>query len=182
MMSSKFYRRLGVIGLLYGLLAACASKVPMDLRQQIPDAPQQGQVQSEPGRYIGQEIRWGGEILGLRNGLDSTELEIFSRALFNDGEPRTDGGDGVRFIARVQGFLDPAEYRPGKRIAVRGRLDQAVTRPVGEFPYLYPVVNVEVFHLWPKFEPPPQVIWVRDPFYDPWWPWRPYPARPYHRW
>jgi len=64
---------------------------------------------------------------------------------------------------------------------VRGRLDEAVTRPVGEFPYLYPVVNVEVFHLWPKFEPPPQAVWVQDPFFDPWWPWRPYPYRP-HRW
>jgi outer membrane lipoprotein len=87
----------------------------------------------------------------------------------------------VRFIARVPGFLDPAEYRAEKRMTVRGRLDEAVTRPVGEFPYLYPVVNVEVFHLWPKFEPPPQAVWVQDPFFDPWWPWRPYPYG-LHRW
>lgn len=180
-MSSQLFRRLGITGLFCGLLTACASKVPVELRHQIPNAPPQGRVQSEPGRYLGQEVRWGGEILGLRNGVDSTEVEIFGRALFNDGEPRSDGGEGVRFIARVPGFLDPAEYRPEKRMSVRGRLDEAITRPVGEFSYLYPVVNVEVFHLWPKFEPPPQTIWVQDPFFDPWWPWRPYPYRP-HRW
>ena len=127
-MSPELYRRLGIVGLFCSLLTACASQVPMELRQQIPEAPRQGQVQSEPGRYLGQEVRWGGEILGVRNGVDSTEVEIFGRALFNDGEPRTDGGDGVRFIARVPGFLDPAEYRPEKRMTVRGRLDEAVTR------------------------------------------------------
>lgn len=167
--------------LLCGLLAACAGNVPRELREQPPGAPSPAQVQADPGHHRGELVRWGGEILGLRNGVDSTEVEVFARALSFNGEPRPDGGDRVRFIARVKGFLDPAEYRPDKRLTVRGALGEPVTRPVGEFAYLYPVVEVGVFHLWPAYEPPPQTVWVRDPWLDPWWPWRPYGPWPY-RW
>ena len=180
-MSSKLHRYFGLLGLLCGLLTACASNVPKELREPLAQATLPGAAQSAPGRFLGQEVRWGGEILGVRNGADVTDVEIFGRALFNDGEPKPDGGDGVRFIARVQGFLDPAEYRPKKRMTVRGRLDETVTRPVGEFPYKYPVVNVDVFHLWPEFESAPPLIWAQDPFYDPWWPWHPYRYWP-RRW
>jgi len=176
----RLFQRTNLV-LICGLLAACAGNVPRELREQLPVAPSPALAQADPERHRGEEVRWGGEILSLRNGVDSTEVEVFARALFRDGEPRPDGGDRVRFIARVGGFLDPAEYRPDKRLTVRGRLGKAITRPVGEFPYLYPVVEVSVFHLWPEFEPAPQTVWARDPFFDPWWPWRPYGPWPY-RW
>lgn len=169
------------LALICCVLAACAGNTPRELAEQLPEAPSPTQVQADPGRHLGEEVRWGGEILGLRNGVDATEIEVFARPLFRDGEPRPDGGDRIRFIARVSGFLDPAEYRSDKRLTVRGRLGEAVTRPVGEFPYRYPVVEVDVFHLWPAFQPPPQQVWVRDPLFDPWWPWRPYGPWP-NRW
>ena len=164
-----------------GLLAACAGNVPRELGERLPGAPFPAQVQGDPERHLGDEVCWGGEILGLRNEVDSTEVEVFARELFRDGEPRPDGGDRIRFIARVSGFLDPVEYRPDTRLTVRGRIGQPITRSVGEFPYLYPVVEVDVFHHWPEFQAPPQPVWVRDPYFDPWWPWRPYGPWPY-RW
>lgn len=173
-------RNFGIV-FLGGLLAACASTVPAELRERPPQAPSPAQVQADPARHLGEMVLWGGEILDLRNAAASTDVEIFARALFRDGEPRPDGGDRVRFVARVGHFLDPAEYQPGKRLTVRGRLVEPVTRPVGEFPYLHPVVAVDIYHLWPAFEPPPQTIWIHDPVWDPWWPWRPYRPWP-HRW
>ena len=136
------------------IVAYATGNVPRELREQPPGAPSPAQVQADPGHHRGELVRWGGEILGLRNGVDSTEVEVFARALSFNGEPRPDGGDRVRFIARVKGFLDPAEYRPDKRLTVRGALGEPITRPVGEFAYLYPVVEVGVFHLWPAYEPP----------------------------
>jgi len=176
----KHYR-VSAVFLLCGRLAACASKVPRELREDLPQAPSPGAVQAQAAEHLGEEVRWGGEILGLRNGVDSTDVEIFARPLWGNGEPRSEGGDRVRFIARVKGFLDPAEYLPDKRLTVRGRVGEAVSRPVGDFAYRFPVVDVEMYHLWPAFEPAPQTIWVRDPFYDPWWPWGPYHRWPYRR-
>ena len=151
------------------LLGACAGVPPQGLEDSLQQAPTPRMVQAAPDSFRGQSVRWGGEILGLQNHPKVTEVEVYARPLLDNAEPRPDGGEGVRFIARVTGFLDPAEYRAGKRLTVRGRLEPALTRAVGEYPYLFPVVRVDVFHLWPVYQPP------RDPYYyDPWWPWGPW--------
>jgi outer membrane lipoprotein len=173
-------RRLSIVAPLTLLFVGCATNPPAGLEDTLPRAPSAGAVQADPGRYLGQPVRWGGEILSLRNHAASTEIEVYDRPLFNNAEPKPQGGDGVRFLARVGRFLDPAEYQPGKRLTVRGRVARAVTRAVGEYPYRYPVVDVEVSHLWPVYRPPPEPAWFRDPYYDPWWPWGPWgPWRPY---
>lgn len=156
------------------LLAACAGNPPLGLEDALPQAPSPRTVQAAQDGHVGEAVRWGGEILGVRNEAGVTEVELYHRPLFDNAEPKPEGGDGVRFIARVAGFLDPAEYKPGKRLTVRGRLDPVVTRPVGDYPYLYPVVAVVAHHLWPVYQPPPEPAWLYDPFYDPWWPWGPW--------
>ena len=151
------------------LFTGCAGNPPQGLEDSLGQAPTPRAVQAAPDRFLGQNVRWGGEILGLQNHPELTEVEVYARPLMENAEPRPDGGEGVRFIARVNGFLDPAEYRPGKRLTVRGPLEPALTRPVGEYPYLFPVVRAEVFHLWPVYQPP------QDPYYnDPWGPWGPW--------
>jgi outer membrane lipoprotein len=160
------------------LFAGCATTPPAGLEDNLPQQPSQREVQARAEAFVGAAVRWGGEILSVRNDVATTDIEIYGRPLLDNAEPAADGGDGIRFLARVDGFLDPAEYTPGKRLSVRGTLTDAKTRPVGEFPYLYPVVVVEHFHLWPVYEPPEPAYW-RDPFYDPWWPWGPYRYRPY---
>lgn len=181
-MSLDTARRLVVAIVLPGLLGGCAGNPPQGLEDTLPDAPAPRAVQSEPERYLGQAVRWGGEILGVHNQAGATEVELYDRPLSDNAEPRPEGGDGVRFIARIGGFLDPVDYKPGKRLTVRGRLAPAVTRAVGEYPYRYPVVDAEVFHLWPVYQPPPEPPWYYDSYYDPWWPWGPwgpYWRRPY---
>lgn len=156
------------------LLGGCASVPPAELGKAPADVPSQAAVQGSPADYVGKTVRWGGEILGISNARGYTDVEIYGRPLFDDAEPRPDGGDGVRFIARVQRFLDPVEYKAGKRLTVQGRLQAAVTRPVGEFEYRYPLVAVDAMHLWPVYESPAVPAWYRDPYYDPWWPWGPW--------
>ena len=176
--------RLVILAAIGVTLTACAGNPPLGLEPVAAEVPAPIQVQTAPKRYSGQEVRWGGEILALNNLARDTEVEIYSRPLFDNAEPRPEGGDGVRFLAVVRGFLDPAQYSPGKRMTVRGRLVDSVRRPVGEFPYLYPVVEVGQHHLWPVYVSPPEPAWFRDPYYDPWWPWGPWgPHRPWpYRW
>lgn len=179
-MSPARCHRLGFAIFLGGLLAGCASSVPKALQEELPQAPTVRAVQGEPARYLGREVRWGGEILSLHNRAGSTEIEIYARPLSRDSEPRPDGGEGVRFIARLAGFVDPAEYSPGKRLTVRGRLAEAIMRPIGEYPYRYPVVDAQVYRLWEVYKPAPEPAWYRDPYHDPWWPWGPW--GPYRHW
>ena len=122
-------------------LMACASRPPAGLEPVVPGAPTPREAQLAPEQFRGQAVRWGGEVLAVVNNARDTEFEVFSRPLYDNAEPKPDGGEGVRFIARVPGFLDPVEYATGKRLTVRGRLQAAITHPVGEFPYRYPLVD-----------------------------------------
>jgi outer membrane lipoprotein len=116
----------------------------------------------------------------VRNNKNDTEVEIYGRPLLDNAEPKPTGGEGVRFIADIDGFLDPAQYSPGKRLTVSGALTQTRKRPVGEFQYTYPVVDVQAYHLWPVYQAPTEPLGWRYPYYDPWWPWGPYRHWPYY--
>ncbi|BAN69978.1 Slp/YeaY family lipoprotein [endosymbiont of unidentified scaly snail isolate Monju] len=159
-------------------LVACATTVPSAL-QAPGEALTVAQAQEDALALRGQVVRWGGEILSVHNRDDHTELVVLRRPLFDNAEPQPEGGEAKRFIARFEGFLDPAEWRPGQRLTVRGRLDGVQVLMVGDYPYAHPVVRAEASHRWPPWQPPQEPPWHRDPFYcDPLWPRgpRPYPG------
>lgn len=179
---------------LHGLFAACllalAGCATSTLPPELHDAPTPdvsvAQVQADPVKYAGQAVRWGGVILEVRNLPAVTEIEVLARSLSDGGAPSADGAGQGRFIARIPGFLEPAEYPKDRRITVAGSVVGAETRKVGDYPYLYPVVTVRSHRLWA--DPVPEPYWHGYPYYDPWYhpwgwgyPWGPwYPRWPYY--
>jgi outer membrane lipoprotein len=163
-------------------LVGCASKVPQAIRQAPVGQPVVKEVRLEPQRFVGTRVRWGGELVELANLQGATELEILARPLAGDGEPDLDGPADARFIARWAEFLDPADYEAGQRITVAGVVRGTREGLVGEYRYLYPVVEADALHRWPEPVPigsyayPPYFGW---PYYDPWWPHYPHFWRPY---
>jgi outer membrane lipoprotein len=155
------------------LIMGCASPVPEVIRDSGSTTPiTVSQVQSDPARHAGQRVRWGGEILLASNLEQATEIEILSRRLGREGAPLADAEPEGRFIARVPGFVDPAQLPEGRDITVVGMIDGGVTRPVGEYPYVYPMVAAETRYLWP--EPLPASAYAYPspwfgPWYDPFW-------------
>lgn len=136
-------------------VGGCASTVPVAIRGDIPDAPTVHQVQQDTEAYLGRRVRWGGSILTVRNLADSTEIEMLARPLDSDGEPRA-GADGEgRFIARLRGFVDPAEYPADRLMTVVGSVLEVVTRDVGDYPYRYPLIVADSRYLWPEPDPLP---------------------------
>lgn len=153
-------------------LAGCATGVPDSIRDPSATTVEVSQVQTQPNRYLGQRVRWGGTILGVSNREHTTEIEVLSRRLGHDGAPVSDSRGQGRFIAEVPGFLDPAEYAKDRKLTLVGTLSGMETRPVGDYPYRYPVLRVESRHLWPKPVSPglygPPYPWF-SPWYDPWY-------------
>jgi len=158
------------------LLAGCASsRVPPAIGK-APEKPVLvSQVQQEPERFLDRRVRWGGTIVAVRNLKQTTEIEILSRPLDSGGKPRGKEPGTGRFIALLTGFADPAEYPEKRLLTVTGRLQRVETRPIGEYPYSYPVVAVEQPYLWPKPPPPEPPYFYPDPWYYPWhYPWHPW--------
>jgi outer membrane lipoprotein len=159
------------------LLAGCASTTPPAVRQSLPDNISLGAVQSEPGRFQGRRVRWGGEIIVVENKQNVSWVEILARPLESGGRPKESSPALGRFRVRITGFLDPAEYREKSAITVVGPVLGIKTRPVGSYPYRYPLVAAETHYLWPPRQP--RRHYDPDPFFHPWY----YPYYPYrHPW
>ncbi|MFM1891695.1 MAG: hypothetical protein RLZ44_772 [Pseudomonadota bacterium] len=170
--------------LLLMLLSGCASKVPLAIREAPPDQPSVAAARAAGEPLRGRAVRWGGELVAVRNQAERSELEILARQLARDGEPDPDGPAEGRFIARIEGFVDPADYQSGDRITVSGTLVDRVASKVGDYLYRYPVVEVRQWYRWPEPIPAPAYAPYPWPYPDPWWPYRPYgwPYYPYPWW
>jgi outer membrane lipoprotein len=167
------------------LMSACSSSIPVEIRQALDNAPDMAQVREQPHSYISQQIRWGGTILETENKQNSSLLTIIAFPLSDRGEPQTSAQSPGRFIAEVDEFLEPLVYSRDRLITLKGSIFKTETLKVGEYPYLYPVVDVEHYYLWPIKQVPRYVdyppYWRYDPWYYPGYPWR-YPYRyPNHK-
>jgi outer membrane lipoprotein len=161
-------------------IGGCAATLPAPLDLAVPDDPGLGVVLSDPGAFRGLRVRWGGQIVGVENTLEHTDLQIVQRRLERSGRPADEDQSAGRFIARIPGFVDPAVYAPDRELTVVGPLGEPKGGLVGSFHYTFPVVLVEAEHLWPKRETLvpyaypayPHYPWrgpYYDPFYDPWY-------------
>jgi len=99
------------------------------------------------------EQLWGGVIVGLHNRVDHTLLEVVSYPLRNQ-EPSTSRMTEGRFRLEVRDFLDPVDYRTGRRITARGTIQRTEAGRIGEVDYVFPVMVASELYLWPEVAAP----------------------------
>jgi outer membrane lipoprotein len=162
------------------LAAGCATQVPPSIREAPPSALLPAQVAQAPQAHLQAGVRWGGTILAVHNRARVTDIEVLSLPLDGRGEPRLGRPTQGRFLARIDGFVDPAEYPSDRPLTVSGKIAGVETHPVGDFPYPFPVVSVQEWHLWPEPLPVYPPGWGPWPWYDPWYPFYD-PWYPWHR-
>lgn len=114
--------------------------------------------------------RWSGVIARVQNNANDTRLEVVYFPSNSSGRPKVvDKTDG-RFVAYIQGFVDPMVYQQGKSVTVLGALSQPEAGMVDQYQYIYPVIKEAKVYLWPKQQE------TRVDVIDPWPMWRtPYP-------
>jgi outer membrane lipoprotein len=168
------------------MLAACASQVPPEIRQAPADNPSVEAVRADATEYRDRQVRWGGRLIETENRENATWLIVLAAtSLSKDGEPPSGDDGGGRFMAIVPQFLDPKVYAANRRVTVTGTVLRTEVRPVGKFPYTYPVVQASAWYLWPEDTLPPYYgypypPWWYNPWYGPWvGPWYANPWYPY---
>ncbi len=95
---------------------------------------------------------WGGVIAEVDHGPETTVLEVLAYPLRGQ-EPRTGAASQGRFRVVVDGFLDPVDYRPGRRVTATGPVTAVETGRIGEAEYRFPVLEARQLHLWPAGTP-----------------------------
>ena len=161
---------LGLVGL---LLSGC-STVPKELAYEPAD--QLVAYQPTLQGMEGKPARWSGVISAVHNKADQSVIEVVYLPLKSNGVPEQTEQSPGRFLAIMQGFVDPTLYAKGRSLTVLGTLDKPVDSQIGEHKYRFSVLKVTGSKLWP----PVKEVEIRymdpyfyDPFYDPFWPRRP---------
>ncbi len=154
-----------------GLLSACATSIPDHIKNSPTENLRLVQVQKEPEKHLGKIIRWGGSIISSKNEQNRTTLIILAQTLSKYGEPQQGDQSYGRFIARINGFLDPAIYSKGRAITVYGKFEKLQKEKIDHYEYHYPLVTAEEIYLW---EIPEKYDYYDYPYwYDPWYPMHP---------
>jgi outer membrane lipoprotein len=161
------FKLLLLTGLTVGL-ASCASTPPAPLAGNdfVPILPRT--AQDDPG-VVGEKVRWGGVIEGVRPGKTDTCFHVVSHTLDDSGRPMDDDHSDGRFIACAHGFFDPSIYSVKRQITVTGTLQVPTIGKVGDMRYIFPRVAADVVYLWPKDVPMDNsgMYYGMSPFGDP---------------
>lgn len=138
----------GFAALFCAWLAACATPPAYE--------PHPGDRVPTPAEVVagarvgGGALEWGGTIIDVRNLARSTEIEVLAYPLGPGGRPDPEAGPLGRFVAVHSDFLEPAEYAPGRKVTVYGRLNGVREGRIGGSQYRFPALAAEQVHLWPR--------------------------------
>lgn len=128
------------------LLTACAATIdhkPLGDRELSPLDAAEG-----PELLLGRVVEWGGVLVDSRNLRAHSELEILAYPLRSNGLPDRGRRPRGRFLAVQPGYLETAEYAPGRLVTISGPLAGRRQGQVGEARYQFPLVEIEQATLW----------------------------------
>jgi len=132
------------------VLAGCASSPPRFDTSDIRDGLTPRKVADGADVFEGDSVLWGGTLVSVENREGSTLLQVLSYPLGSGQRPDTDQAAGDRFLVEYPGFLDPADYAPGRAVTVKGRVTGSREGQVGESHYRFAVLHGSDIELWPK--------------------------------
>ncbi|CAH0533284.1 Outer membrane protein Slp [Vibrio stylophorae] len=97
---------------------------------------------------IKQPVRLGGVIAKVDNLAERTRVEIVSLPLSSSGRPDINANTQGRFVAYIDGFVEPVAFHPGRLISVLGQYSGQEQGKIGEYNYTFPVLMVSGTQLW----------------------------------
>ena len=100
--------------------------------------------------FQNQNIRWGGRIISVENKESTTWIEILANPLNRYGRPGSNDDYQGRFIAKIDGFLDPEHYSKDRKLSIYGTIDTELVKKIDDHSYSYPLVSAKAYYLWPK--------------------------------
>ena len=148
--------------------------VPAELLAQVDQSISFADLRSSPDNYIGRTVLFGGNAIKSYRVKDRTEIEILQLPMVArmPSEQRTQS-EG-RFIAVRSGeFLDPAIIEPDSPLTVVGEVKGAVTKPLDEGEYQYPVLEIKQVINWKELQSRERTAGYRGGYgYAGYWPYR----------
>ena len=145
------------------VLNGCASQSPVSIKLPPSPDPEFHQVKQNIDAFLNQQVRWGGKIISVENKENSTWIEVLASPLNNYGKPSSRTDYEGRFIARVDGFLDPEQYSKDRKLTIFGTIEAEFVKRIDDHPYSFPLVRAKEYYLWPEYRT------IQYQYYDPYY-------------
>jgi outer membrane lipoprotein len=127
--------------------------VPAELLAQVDRSISFADLRSSPDNYIGRTVLFGGTAIKSQRLKDRTEIEILQLPIVARMPSEKRSQSEGRFIAVRSGeFLDPAVIEPDSPLTVVGEVKGAVTKPLDEHAYQYPVLEIKHLINWKELQ------------------------------
>lgn len=93
-------------------------------------------------------VRLGGVIAEVKNEAKRTRIEVVNLPIGKTGKPDINVEPEGRFVAYIDGFVDPVTYSEGRLVTILGNSDGYELGKVGDYEYRFPVMKASGYHLW----------------------------------
>jgi outer membrane lipoprotein len=138
-------KRISIVSAIMLMLGGCGSLPEQLVSTNELVVTDYGQFVSSPDDS---DIRLGGVIDTVTNLADRTRIEVVNLPINSQGKPDIDREPDGRFIAYIDGFIDPITYQRGRLLSVVGKKQGLEKAKVGEFEGEFPVIDVYGQYLW----------------------------------
>lgn len=132
--------------LIAGMLTGCAS-VPDQLEGDYSESFFANQATEQS---VGANVRWGGAVIETMPESDRTCIEVLAKPLDIRARPEPSDENLGRFLACRGEFIDPEIFSGGREVTAVGRISGFREGNVGEYDYVYPVIDADAVELWPE--------------------------------
>ena len=141
--------RLALASVLAIILSGCVTAPAFEV---LPSgtAPPAHRVAAEPKQWIDHPVVWGGMILEVRNFEHHSEIEMLGYPMDDKQRPLLELPDEGRFIALLPGYVEARDFPLGRFLSLVGRITGERRGSVRSVEYVWPEVDVERVHLWPR--------------------------------
>lgn len=165
------------------LLSGCTTIISEGSRKLVDTDADFAQLKGYPERYTGKHIMLGGKIASVKNSMEGSQIEIVQFDLTSSGRPEETFISNGRFLATSSEYLDTMIFRRGMLITLVGEIKGKKIQRLDDMDYIYPVVALREWHLWPESSwdrgeaypvpPPPYYPYYYGYGFEPYW-YRPY--------
>ena len=130
-------------------MLGCATGISRQVRSQVTYNGSFEELQTSADEHVGEIVILGGKVIETKGYPTFSEITVLQLPLGKRDRPQDGDRSGGRYLVRSE-FLDPAIYRQGSLLTVVGRLSGSEARSIGEFQYLYPILEAIEIKLWPQ--------------------------------
>ncbi len=135
---------------LFMLVAGCTAGISKASRSQVTYKGNFADLQKNPDAFGNEIVMFGGKILKTQVSPNSSELMVLQLPLDSNGRPVNQIQSEGRFLIHSDQFLDPANYKKGAFLTVVGVSKGKKIRPIGDYDYVYPLLEEIEIKLWPN--------------------------------